>query len=101
MTRSNPPSRPTRGAWRLLALAALGAAACGDSIASIEQTAGRAGPAEEPAGAAASSSSANSAAQLDTAAAQVVEGGLGDLASIRPPTCKATASFAIRSWSAT
>ncbi len=78
MTRSNPPSRPTRGAWRLLALAALGAAACGDSIASIEQTAGRAGPAEEPAGAAASSSSANSAAQLDTAAAQVVEGGLGE-----------------------
>lgn len=76
MTRSNPPSRTTRGAWRLLALAVLGAAACGDSIATIEQTAGR-GPAEEPAGAAASSNS-NSAAQLDTAAAQVVEGGLGE-----------------------
>lgn len=78
MTRCNPPSRTPGSMWRPLALAAaVGAAACGDSIATIERAAERAGPADEP-GTAASSNSGNSTTHLDTASAQVVEGALGE-----------------------
>lgn len=78
MTRYDPPSRTPGSVWRLLALAAaVGAAACGDSIATIERAAERAGPADEP-GTAASSNSGNSTTRLDTASAQVVEGALGE-----------------------